>query len=401
VFEVVLPWPSQVRASAATLAERRVLTLIGDPIERAALSARLRRRGARVEEVATPAEAERRLGADASFDAVLVDERLPEGGGLDLLERWAERMPAGVRRVVLLPMNHRVGDLARCEAIGAAPLCKPARWAALERALREGRPAQPDAVERPAPSFAGREILLAEDAPENRVIVEAHLRATGCAVDVAVDGVQAVEKWRHGNFDLVLMDVHMPGVDGCEATRRIRAEERRSGRRPIAIVALSADTLPEQRDEAFAAGCDAHLGKPFTQRDLFAMLERFLAPGDLPATSGAGEPDYEAPARIPPDLADLAEEYLNNRRADAVALREAVSSGDLVAAKRRGHNMKGSGSGYGFPRVSELGARIERAAEAGDVAAIERWADALSEYAERQLGLLPQTSPPDAGSISR
>src|SRR6185295_8875727 len=106
-------------------------------------------------------------------------------------------------------MNHRVGDLVRCEGIGAAALCKPARWAALERALREGRPAPAEAADMPAPSFAGREILLAEDAPENRVIVQAHLRATGCAVDIAVDGIQVVEKWRHGNFDLVLMDVHM------------------------------------------------------------------------------------------------------------------------------------------------------------------------------------------------
>jgi CheY-like chemotaxis protein/anti-sigma regulatory factor (Ser/Thr protein kinase) len=392
VFEVVLPWPTQLRAYESTLVERRILTLIADPIERKSLTARLRRRGAVVHDALSVAEAEHQLGGDEPLDAVLVDSRLPDGEGLDLLERVTGRASAAMHRIVLLPMNHRVGDLARCEAIGAAPLYKPARWATLERALREGRPAPSDASDLPAPSLAGREILLAEDAPENRVIVQAHLRATGCAVDVAVDGVQVVEKWRHGDFDLVLMDLHMPGIDGCEATRRIRAEERRSGRRPIAIIALSADTLPEQRDEALAAGCDAHLGKPFTQRELFAVLQRFLAPTDPQAIRAAAEEEYEAPARIPPDLADLAEEYLTNRRADAVALREAIQSGDLAGAKRRGHNMKGSGSGYGFPRVSELGARIERAAEAGDVAAIERWADALSEYAERQLGLLPQAS---------
>jgi signal transduction histidine kinase len=401
VFEVVLPWPTQVRTCEATLADRRILTLIADPIERKSVSARLRRRGAVVEDTATLADAERRLVADAPLDAVLIDARVSEGDGLDLLERVAHQVPAQVHRLVLLPMNHRVGDLSRCEAIGAAPLSKPARWTALERALRDGRPTPAEGADLPAPSFVGREILLAEDAAENRVIVQAHLRATGCGVDVAVDGIQAVEKWRHGNFDLVLMDVHMPGADGCEATRRIRAEERRSGRRPIAIIALSADTLPEQRDEALAAGCDAHLGKPFTQRELFATLERFLAPTEPVTAKSAEEREYEAPARIPPDLADLAEEYLTNRCADAVALREAVQAGDLTAAKRRGHNMKGSGSGYGFPRVSELGARIERAAEAGDVAAIERLAEVLSEYAERQLGLLPQTSPPDAGAINR
>jgi len=400
VFEVVLPWPMQVRACEATLEGRRILTLVADPIERKSLAARLRRRGALVHDAATLADAEDQLRADAPLDAAVVDARLPDGDGLDLLERVALRVPETMHRIVLLPMNHRVGDLSRCEVIGAAPLCKPARWSTLERALREGRPGPAEATNVPAPSFAGREILLAEDAPENRVIVQAHLRATGCAVDVAVDGTQVVEKWRHGNFDLVLMDVHMPGVDGCEATRRIRAEERRSGRRPIAIIALSADTLPEQRDDALAAGCDAHLGKPFTQRELYTMLQRFLAPNE-PQNPKMAEEEYEAPAKIPPDLADLAEEYLNNRRADAAALREAVQSGDFAAAKRRGHNMKGSGSGYGFPRVSELGARIERAAEAGDVAAIERWAEALADYAERQLGLLAQAPPPASGSINR
>ena len=96
------------------------------------------------------------------------------------------------------------------------------------------------------------------------------------------------------------------------------------------------------------------------------------------------------PAQIPPDLADLAEEYLTNRRADAAALREAARTGDFAGARRRGHNMKGSGAGYGFPHVSELGKRIERAADAGDAAAITRWAEALSEYAERQLVELVQ-----------
>jgi signal transduction histidine kinase/HPt (histidine-containing phosphotransfer) domain-containing protein len=401
VFEVVLPWITQVRACDATLSERRILTLIADPAERRSLSARLRRRGALVHDAATVADAEQRLGASEPFDAALLDAQLLDGDGIDLLARVGDSAPASMHRIVLLPMNHRVGDLLRCESLSAAALCKPARWSTLERALREGRPAPADAADGPAPSFVGRQILLAEDAPENRVIVQAHLRATGCAVEIAVDGVQVVEKWRHGNFDLVLMDVHMPGVDGCEAARRIRAEERRSGRRPIAIIALSADTLPEQRDDALAAGCDAHLGKPFAQRELFAMLQRFLAPTEPQAARAAEEEEYEVPARIPPDLADLAEEYLMNRRADAVALREAVSTGDFAGARRRGHNMKGSGAGYGFPRVSELGAQIERAAEAGDTAAVERWADALDEYAERQLGLLPQASPPAAGSISR
>ncbi len=400
-FQVALPWRAEVPACPATLADRRILTMIADPVERRSLGTRLRHRGAQVHEAPSLAEAARLLSSDAHLDASLIDARLPDGDGLDLLERLESGARAAMHRVVLLPMNHRVGDLARCEAITAAALCKPARWPALERALREGSAAPAEVSGAPAPSFVGRRVLLAEDAPENRVIVQAHLRMTGCTVEVAADGVQAFETWRRGTFDLVLMDVHMPGVDGCEATRRIRAEERRSGRRPIPIIALSADTLADRCEDSLAAGCDAHLGKPFTQRELFGMLERFLPRAESAPPAPAPAAGDEAPARIPPDLVDLAQEYLANRRADAAALRETARSGDLAGARRRGHNMKGSGSGYGFPHVSELGARIERAAEAGDIEALERWAEALSDYAERQLAALGQAPAPDSGSINR
>ena len=191
-------------------------------------------------EAATVADAERLLDSDERFDALLVDARLPGSDGLDLLERTARGARAAMRRVALLPMDHRVGDLSRCEAVGAAALASRRagrRWSG--RCARGGAApaAMPGVPGVPAPSFAGRRILLVEDAPENRVVVQAHLRATGCDVEVAVDGEQAVEAWRQGEFDLVLMDLHMPRVDGAEAARRIRAEELRTGRRPTAIVA--------------------------------------------------------------------------------------------------------------------------------------------------------------------
>ncbi len=398
VFQVTLPWRVHVRACAPTLADQQILVLVADPVERKSLVARMQKRGAQVYEAPTLAEAERWIGSGARIDAALIDARVPDGDGLELLERVASGVRASFRRIALLPMNHRVGDLSRCEAIGAAALGKPARWEALERALRDGHAATGAVAAGAPPSFAGVAILLAEDAPENQAVVRAHLRETGCVVEVAVDGDQTFDRWRRGDFDLVLMDVHMPGTDGVEATRRIRAEERRTGRRPIPIIALSADTQEEQREACLAAGCDAHLEKPFAQRDLFATLQRFLR-GSATAAA-APEAEVEAPAQIPPDLADLAEEYLSNRCGDATALLEAARAKDFAQAKRRGHNMKGSGAGYGFPRVSELGARIERAAEAGDAEAIERWAEALSEYAERQLGELPQ-APPRTDSTMR
>ena len=86
---------------------------------------------------------------------------------------------------------------------------------------------------------------------------------------------------------------------------------------------------------------------------------------------------------IPPELADLVDDYLERRRGDAEALRVAVGAGDFDEARRLGHNMKGSGAGYGFARISELGAAMQSAAEARDFAALERLAGELDEYTRK------------------
>ncbi len=392
VFRVVLPWRVTPHARVQTFAGRRVLTLIGDAVERHSITARLRSRGARVEPVATVEEAIHALGAGPQYDALLIDVRLPEEGGLALLERLQRcaRAEAGALEapaphcVVLLPMSHRLHDLAHCEALGALALCKPVAWDALELALRDGS-RTPALAKAEPPAYPGCRILLAEDAEENRTIAQAYLRSARCRVETAVDGEDAVEKCRRGDFDLVLMDIHMPEIDGLEATKRIRAEERRSGRPAVPIVAVTADTQSEQRDACLAAGCNGHLGKPFTQAELFEVLRKFLIPrAEPPAEERRAAPQAEIPA----ELADLAQGYLENRLKDAKALLIAAHAGDFADARQRAHKMKGSGVGYGFPRVSELGASIERAAEVGDVPAIERLAGMLSEYAEQQLGAL-------------
>jgi CheY-like chemotaxis protein len=161
---------------------------------------------------------------------------------------------------------------------------------------------------------------------------------------------------------------------------RLQEAERRSGR-AVPIVAITADTQEDQRTACLDAGCGAHLGKPFTQDDL-GVLERFLPPARAPSPA---EPGDAPRAQIPPEMADLAEQYLRNRCTDAETLREAAGAGDFAEARRRGHNMKGSGTGYGFPHVSQLGARIERAAEARDAGELQRCADALFAYAEKEL----------------
>jgi CheY-like chemotaxis protein len=121
-------------------------------------------------------------------------------------------------------------------------------------------------------------VLLAEDNPVNALVAEATLTNLGLSVTRVEDGRQALEALMHSPppFDLVLMDLQMPGMDGLEATRQLRRWERERGMEPTPVVALTANAQPSDRDRCLAAGMNGHLPKPFKQEDLADVLQRFL-----------------------------------------------------------------------------------------------------------------------------
>jgi signal transduction histidine kinase/CheY-like chemotaxis protein len=155
----------------------------------------------------------------------------------------------------------------------------------IELPLEETAEAEPPAERPVPPPQAGgrprRHVLVVDDVAPNRMVARALLEGAGHAVDLATGGAEAVEAVRHGAFDLVLMDVHMPGMDGLEATRRIRALDG-PGRR-VRIIALTADALRDGVDACLAAGMDGHLAKPLDRATLLAVVEGVGAPAPAPA----------------------------------------------------------------------------------------------------------------------
>jgi CheY-like chemotaxis protein len=119
-------------------------------------------------------------------------------------------------------------------------------------------------------------VLLVEDNAVNAMVAEAMLSRAGAQVEVVHDGTQAIERARATRFDLILMDCQMPGIDGFEATRAIRADERRAGLAPAPIVALTANALEGDRQRSLAAGMDDHLAKPFREDDLAGVLRSYV-----------------------------------------------------------------------------------------------------------------------------
>jgi len=135
-------------------------------------------------------------------------------------------------------------------------------------------------------------ILLAEDNPVNQKVAATMLEKGGHLVVVASDGKEALNTFERESFDLILMDVQMPEVDGFEATKQIREREKANGGH-IPIVAMTAQALSGDRDRCLAAGMDDYISKPITQANLFSVIDN-LANGPLDKKEGLANSDTMA-----------------------------------------------------------------------------------------------------------
>jgi len=226
----------------------------------------------------------------AFFDVALIDFKMPGMNGIELAKlMWADARTRGLPIILL----SSVGGCVTPEEDTGIVRCvtKPIRRSVLYEALCDAIDSTQSqhsaivesSVREPPPlvlSKGTHRVLLVEDNYANQLVAKAHLRTFGLSVDVANDGLQAVHATEREHYDLVLMDVHMPELDGLGATRRIRAREKARGARRVPIAAITANAMHEDREEALAAGMDDYLAKPFSNRELARVLERCLLSDD-------------------------------------------------------------------------------------------------------------------------
>ncbi|MGI8633517.1 MAG: ATP-binding protein [Solirubrobacterales bacterium] len=229
-------------------------------------------------------------------------------------------------------------------------------------ALRLGRadtaaaPQPAPAPRRPAPAVARGRVLVVDDNPINLRVASLLLKRIGYEVDEASDGGAAVEAAGRARYDAVLMDCEMPVTDGYTAAAAIRRLDDPHGQVPI--VAVTASVMKADVDRALAAGMDAHVAKPIDPAQLEAVLSRLPGPLALDAEAFADLADTLGPAQ----MQELLVAFRDELRADQESISRALTEGDVDAARRTAHSLKGSASTLGATRVAEIAASIEKAA---------------------------------------
>ena len=284
----------------------RALVVDDTAVNRIILREMLSSRGASVSEVADGpaalAEVERARREGSPYRVILLDYRMPGMDGIEVAKQLRETACPEKTAILILSSDGMGAQLARMREAGLSLyIVKPIRRAELFEALARlldiaPRPRSaatvPESVatRKPVvPAMRPLRILLAEDSPDNRLLVAAFLKKTPCVLEAVENGEQAVEKFKHARYDAVLMDMQMPVMDGYAAAREMRAFEREHGLGHTPIVALTGDATHEAVKMAADAGCDQHLSKPYNRAALLAVLENVTAtPRDpLPRVAAA------------------------------------------------------------------------------------------------------------------
>jgi len=205
------------------------------------------------------------------FPLVIIDSQMPEMDGFALLERIRQDARMGSGSIMLLPSSAEAGDAERCRAMGAAaslfkPVTESELLNAVVRALepKSGKPREGSA-----------RVLVVEDNPVNQAVAFGLVEKQGYSPRVVGNGREALAALRKEHFDLVLMDIQMPEMDGIEATLAIRREERESSRH-VPIIAMTTLAMHGDRRRCLEAGMDDYISKPIDVHEFATALDRIL-----------------------------------------------------------------------------------------------------------------------------
>ena len=376
------------RAAAGIPSEltgKSILVVDDNAINRRILDLQSEAWGLRCNSFESAAEALASVEGGDEYDLAILDMHMPGMDGLELANRLRAARPD-----LSLVLYTSLGGVEANDPVFAGVLAKPVKQSQLFDMLvsvltdidtgdvntspdsGHAEPTEKLGVRHPL------RILLAEDNTVNQQIATLVLESLGYRADVASNGLEAVEAVERLPYDLVLMDVQMPEMDGLEATRRIRARPTppERGDRPIRIVAMTANAMQGDREACLAAGMDEYLAKPIRPEELAAALA--ATPNRVDGASGtAATPttlDATAIERMrsiaPSDeaFAQLVGSFLENGSSLLAQLADAAGNGDTDLLRRTAHTLKSNAASFGATDLADLCGALE--AQARDDAVI-------------------------------
>jgi PAS domain S-box-containing protein len=372
------------------IAGRRLLVVDDNGTNREILRRLAESWGMLVEGVERPTAALELIRRGDPFDIAVLDMQMPEMDGLELareIRRYRDE------RALPLLLLTSIGHLAETRGASefSAQLTKPVKSSqlydvlvkVLTSAATPGTAASGD-LGRSSSAAAGIRLLVAEDNAVNRQLAVALLRRLGYEADVVENGREALTALDRQDYDVVLMDVQMPELDGLEATRLIRERFGTGGPR---IIAMTANAMEGDRDECLEAGMDDYLSKPIHRDELARTLARCrpaptpetldnTALGTLVTSFGGGDEARQT-------VSELVETFLDDGLAQMATLRDAVERGDSDETRRVAHTLKSNGATFGARTFADLCRELEARGREGEVGGTPELLARIDEEWER------------------
>ncbi len=383
----------------AELAGKRILIVEDNEANRIILTEQMRSWGC-VTAQATDAyeglKILRKAALHEQFDMVITDMQMPGMSGLELTKTVAEDAELANNKFIVLSSSSETMIEAEALRLGVvAYLYKPAREALLKKAIQNGLKASPGPL---TPSLRegtvtprhDLRVLLAEDNIVNQKVAVKNLERFGCDVTVVGDGRMALDALQENSFDLVLMDVQMPVMDGIEATTAIRESEQSTGRHQV-IIAMTAHAMSGDRERLLNSGMDDYLSKPFDSATLNILLSRWntvaIKPAKATQVSASASMEVLNESRIaetagddPEFAAELFARFVEFADEATMLIENASNASDFKTLAELAHSLKGSSGTIGAERLQAQSYQLELSAKGSDPACGLLVEKVLAEY---------------------
>jgi CheY-like chemotaxis protein len=341
------------------------------------------------------------------YQLILTDMHMPKMDGFTLVEKIRHRPGLAMMAIMMLTSAAHRGDVERCRALGITSyLFKPIRKVELLTAMlavlgQKGTIPEPTTptLTKPAAQSKVLNILLAEDNRVNQLVASRILEKMGHAITVANNGAEALAQLAAHSFDLVLMDIQMPQMDGLTATKSLRLQETTT-RFHLPIIAMTAHAMKGDREHCLEAGMDGYVSKPINTRELEVAISKVM---NLPGTDAEGtntevamEPqsakqvilDFKQMLeRLGGDeklLHEVIEIFVDQAPRHMETLRSALAQGDAESVQKTAHSMKGE---LGYLGISEVTQKARELEELGRRHNLEQAAQVFASF-EREISAI-------------